>query len=60
MGIWVHLSMYLIFIINFYSFKLFNAEWAMQKVQTSVKHTNMKSPDKEINFSFLKKEKTKK
>ena len=60
MGIWVSLSTYLIFIINFCSFKLFNVERAMQKVQTSVKHTNMKSPDKEINFSFFKKRENKK
>ena len=45
------LSKYLLFVINLPRFKLFNAESAVFRM-TSVKYTDLKSPDKEIHFSL--------
>ena len=51
MATWVNLSTYLLFVINLSRFKLFNAESAVFRT-TSVKHTDLKSRDKEIYFSL--------
>ena len=51
MTTWVHLSTYVLSVINFSSFKLFNAESAVFKT-ASVKNTNLKSLGKEIHFSL--------
>ena len=59
MTTWVHLSTYVLSVINFSSFKLFNAESAVFKT-ASVKNTNLKSLGKEIHFSLWKEERTKK
>ena len=50
MATWVHLSTYLLFVINLSPFKLFNAESAVFRT-ASPKHTDLKSPGKEIHFS---------
>ena len=57
MATWVHLSTYLLFVIN-----LSHSNCSMQKAQSSDRpwsNTDLKSPDKETNFSLFKKEKTK-
>ena len=56
---WVHLSTYLLFAINLFRFKLFNAESAVLRT-ASVKHTDLKFPDKEIHFFPQKKDKQEK
>ena len=50
MATWVHLSTYLLFIINFSPLKLLNAESAVYRM-ASVKHTDLKSPYKKIYLS---------
>ena len=59
MATWVHRSMYLLFVINLSSFKLFHAESAVFRT-ASIKHTNLKSTKEEIHFSLKKWEKRKK
>ena len=52
MAAWVHLSTYLLFVIN-----LSHSNCSMQKAQSSDRpwsNTDLKSPDKETNFSFKK------
>ena len=51
MTTWVHLSTYVLSVINFSPFKLFNAVSAVFKT-ASVKNTNLKSLGKEIHFSL--------
>ena len=51
MAEWVHLLTYLLFVTN-----LSLSNFSMLKAQPSIKHTDLKSPDKEIHF-FLKKRK---
>ena len=51
MTTWVYLSTYVLSVINFFPFKLFNAGSAVFKT-TSVKNTNLKSLAKEIHFSL--------
>ena len=52
MAEWVHLLTYLLFFTNLYL-----SNFSMLKAQSSIKHTNLKSPDKETHFFFKKKEK---
>ena len=47
----VHLSTYLLFVINLSPFKLFNAKSAVFRT-ASIKHTDLKSPGKDIHFSL--------
>ena len=56
MATWVHLLAYLSFAINLSPFKLFNAESAVVRT-ASVKHTNLKSPDKKYTKILFKKKK---
>ena len=56
---WVHLSTYLLFAINLFRFKLFDAESAVLRT-AFVKHTDLKFPDKEIHFFLQKKGQTRK
>ena len=49
----------LLFLINLFPFKLFNAESTVYRT-ASILHTDLKFPDKEIHFSLVKKGKTKK
>ena len=49
MAEWVHLLTYLLFVTN-----LSLSNFLMLKAQSSIKHTDLKSPDKEI-FFFSKK-----
>ena len=53
MATWVHLSTYLLFVVNLSVFKLFNEEGAFFSM-TSVKDADWKFPDKEIHFLFKK------
>ena len=45
MAEWVHLLTYLLFVTN-----LSLSNFSMLKAQSSIKHTDLKSPDKEIYF----------
>ena len=47
----VHLSAYLLFVINLFTFKLSNAESAVFRT-ASIKHTDLKSPDKKYIFLY--------
>lgn len=51
MKTWIHLSTYLLFVINLSPLKLFKTESTVLKT-TSVKHINLESTGKEIHFLF--------
>lgn len=53
MATWIQLSSHLLFVTNFPTFKLLNTETAALRT-ASVKHTDLKFPDKEIHFLFKK------
>ena len=53
MATWVHLSTYLLFVINLAPFKLFYTESAVFRT-ASVKYTDLKSPRQRNTFFFLK------
>ena len=51
MATWVHFLTYLLFVTNLSLFKLFTTESGVFRM-ASVKHTDLKSQDKEIHFSL--------
>ena len=55
MTICVHLSMYLIFVLNLSPFKLFNAGSKVSKTG-SIRHIDLKTSGRETRFSLLKEE----